>query len=200
MNQDAKNEQARRWAEEVKLPEPDGYVAMSPNGSIIVPPRDFAKHNAYAVFTARQVREAIAAALVKLTQGQELVSPRVSPEMFAELQHNLDVVAKAHNKHIEIGHKYSLTDPAPSRQEGEIVVTKHEAGQIIAVTRQDKEGRILKVIAESSRQEDRKPLTDEQIHAASLQAGMQEHYMDFHSGFIRFARAIEAAHNIREQQ
>ena len=35
-------------------------------------------------------------------------------------------------------------------------------------------------------------LTDEQIHKASTQAGMQEHYMGFHSGFIRFARAIEA--------
>jgi hypothetical protein len=35
-------------------------------------------------------------------------------------------------------------------------------------------------------------LTDEEIKAASLRAGMQEHYMDFHSGFIRFAQAIEA--------
>ena len=43
-----------------------------------------------------------------------------------------------------------------------------------------------------------KPLTDEQIREASLQAGMQEHYMGFHSGFIRFARAIEAAHGIKE--
>ena len=44
----------------------------------------------------------------------------------------------------------------------------------------------------------RKPLTVEQIKKASLEAGMQEHYMDFHSGFIRFARAIEAAHGIKE--
>ena len=35
-------------------------------------------------------------------------------------------------------------------------------------------------------------LTDEQIREASLEAGMQEHYMGFHSGFTRFARAIEA--------
>lgn len=41
-------------------------------------------------------------------------------------------------------------------------------------------------------------LTDEQIKEASLKAGMQEHYMDFHSGFVRFARAIEAAHGIKE--
>jgi rubrerythrin len=38
-----------------------------------------------------------------------------------------------------------------------------------------------------------KPLTEEQIKKASLEAGMQEHYMGFHSGFIKFARAIEAA-------
>lgn len=43
----------------------------------------------------------------------------------------------------------------------------------------------------------RKPLTDEQIRKASLEAGMQEHYMDFNSGFIRFAKAIEAAHGIK---
>ena len=35
-------------------------------------------------------------------------------------------------------------------------------------------------------------LTDEEIHKASTQAGMQEHYMGFHSGFIRFAHAVEA--------
>ena len=44
----------------------------------------------------------------------------------------------------------------------------------------------------------RTSLTDEQIKKSSLEAGMQEHYMDFHSGFIRFARAIEAAHGIKE--
>lgn len=43
----------------------------------------------------------------------------------------------------------------------------------------------------------RKPLTNEQIKKASLEAGMQEHYMDFYSGFIRFAKAIEAAHGIK---
>ena len=35
-------------------------------------------------------------------------------------------------------------------------------------------------------------LTDEEIYKASTEAGMQEHYMGFHSGFIRFAQAIEA--------
>ena len=46
-------------------------------------------------------------------------------------------------------------------------------------------------------QPQRKPLTDEEIYKASTEAGMQEHYMGFHSGFIRFARAIEAAHGIK---
>lgn len=38
-------------------------------------------------------------------------------------------------------------------------------------------------------------LTEEEIRKASLEAGMQEHYMGFHSGFLKFARAvIEADH------
>ena len=45
----------------------------------------------------------------------------------------------------------------------------------------------------------RGPLTDDELRAASLRAGMQDHYMGFHSGFIRFARAIEAAHGIKEK-
>lgn len=39
-----------------------------------------------------------------------------------------------------------------NHQEGELVITKNEAGQIVAVTRQDEEGRILKVLAESEAQ------------------------------------------------
>ena len=35
-------------------------------------------------------------------------------------------------------------------------------------------------------------IDQEEIKKASLKAGMQEHYMDFHSGFIRFADEIEA--------
>ena len=34
--------------------------------------------------------------------------------------------------------------------QGEVVVTKDDAGQIVAVTRQDAEGRILSVVAESA--------------------------------------------------
>ena len=38
-------------------------------------------------------------------------------------------------------------------------------------------------------------ITDEQIRAASLAAGMQEHYMGFHSGFLRFAGEVIALNN-----
>ena len=57
---------------------------------------------------------------------------------------------------------------------GEVVVTKTATGQIVAVTRQDEEGRILSVIAESAPQPTqsvppagREPLTHEQITAAA---------------------------------
>jgi hypothetical protein len=39
------------------------------------------------------------------------------------------------------------------QRDGEIVVTKDDAGQIVAVTRQDEEGRILSVVAESAQRE-----------------------------------------------
>ena len=35
-------------------------------------------------------------------------------------------------------------------QEGEVVVTKNQDGHIVCVTRQDEDGRILKIISESS--------------------------------------------------
>lgn len=43
-----------------------------------------------------------------------------------------------------------LVNYLEAEPEGEIVVTKNQTGQIVAVTRQDEEGRILKVIAESA--------------------------------------------------
>jgi len=42
-----------------------------------------------------------------------------------------------------------VLNPAAAQPAGEVVVTKNESGQIVAVTRQDEEGRILSVIAES---------------------------------------------------
>jgi hypothetical protein len=46
--------------------------------------------------------------------------------------------------------EYRAALAAPPQHEGEIVVTKNEAGQIVCVTRQDEEGRILKVLSESA--------------------------------------------------
>jgi hypothetical protein len=51
-----------------------------------------------------------------------------------------------------IEHTYAAPTP-PAQPGGDVVVTKNEAGQIVAVTRQDDEGRILSVIAESSQSE-----------------------------------------------
>ena len=46
--------------------------------------------------------------------------------------------------------KGGLIATPPPTEPGEIVVTKNEAGQIVAVTRQDEEGRVLSVVAEST--------------------------------------------------
>lgn len=66
MNQD----QARRWAEEVDLPEPDGTAEanMQPH------PEGGYTYDEVPAWSVAIVREAIAAALVKLTQGQEPVA------------------------------------------------------------------------------------------------------------------------------
>lgn len=49
----------------------------------------------------------------------------------------------------DLGWTPLYTNPAPQPAQGEIVVTKNEAGQIMLVSRQDSEGNILSVIAES---------------------------------------------------
>jgi hypothetical protein len=41
---------------EVPMPTPDGYAAMTPGGTVIVPPMRFKDYNAYAIFTADQLR------------------------------------------------------------------------------------------------------------------------------------------------
>ena len=50
---------------------------------------------------------------------------------------------------------------------GDVVVTKNEAGQIVAVTRQDEDGRILSVIAECAApaREPAQLLTEAEIHS-----------------------------------
>jgi len=91
------------------------------------------------------------------------------------------------------------------QEQGEVVVTRNEAGAIVAVTRQDSEGRILKVIAETE-QEPRKPLTEDQITAmadASIRYANQQTSVPQLWNVIRnthFAHAIEAAHGIGEEK
>lgn len=68
-------------AEFPPLPEPDGYAAMTPNGSIIVPPSQYKQHNAYAVFTANQMREYARAAILQAdAKGGEAVA-KISSEL-----------------------------------------------------------------------------------------------------------------------
>lgn len=55
---------------------------------------------------------------------------------------------------------------ADRKQKGEVVVTKTQDGEIIAVTRQDEEGRILSVIAEADRQRRGEPVNEEELLAA----------------------------------
>lgn len=54
-----------------------------------------------------------AAALLEAQPAEQ----RVTPEMFKALQDNLDVIARSHNRHVEIGEKYGLNDEAqPAEQ------------------------------------------------------------------------------------
>ncbi len=62
-------------------------------------------------------------------------------------------------------------------EQGEVVVTKNEAGQIVCVTRQDDEGRILKVISESS---------VEPFHYAAMYVTLRNmHWADGHLTVIK---------------
>ena len=54
-----------------------------------------------------------------------------------------------------------FTAPQPAEPVGEVVVTKDEHGRIVAVTRQDREGRILKVIAISEGPQPAEPTNKE---------------------------------------
>jgi hypothetical protein len=63
------------------LPEPDGYAAMTAQGTIIVSPREYEKHNAYAVFSAAQLRAYVLAdrAASAPQEVDELIE-RITPE------------------------------------------------------------------------------------------------------------------------
>ena len=47
------------------LPEPDGYCAITQAGSVVIPPSQYAQHNAYAIFTADQMHDYIAPVLAE---------------------------------------------------------------------------------------------------------------------------------------
>lgn len=91
---------------------------------------------------------------------------------------------------------------AKAQPVGDLVITKNDAGQIVAVTRQDEEGRILEVLAEA--RPAAQPLTDDQIAVLVLatvyEGDSSTPYRDAWASEIGipFARAIEAAHGIGE--
>lgn len=103
----------------------------------------------------------------------------------------LDAEAKR-LKSIKDDLRASIIDAPPpqSDQQGELVITTDEAGAIVAVTRQDDEGRILSVLAESEVRS--KPLTDEQIEQAT---GAKRGHPLFLAA-KGFTIAVEAAHGI----
>lgn len=81
----------------------------------------------------------------------ETSAPSVPPtQRVLDLAHELWAMAQGPQPVADaverIARQLSAAQPA-----GEVVVTKNEAGQIVAVTRQDDEGRILSVISESAR-------------------------------------------------
>lgn len=71
-------------------------------------------------------------------------------EELAEPEGEFERWAKARARHAIANHAAAMVQ-APK---GEVVVTKTQEGQIVAVTRQDEEGRILSVIAESAPQQE----------------------------------------------
>lgn len=84
--------------------------------------------------------------------------------------------------------------PAPAAPEGEIVITKNEDGVIVSVTRQDDEGRIISVLAESAAPAVREPLTPDVMWLLWTKACEKPQLT--RDLVCDFARAIEQAHGI----
>lgn len=101
-------DQARRWAEEVDLPEPDGTAEanMQPH------PEGGYTYDEVPAWSETIVREAIAAALVKLTQQEPIVwGYRTKSGLF-------DCISN--EEHARAPGDYDIplyTHPAPSQQE-----------------------------------------------------------------------------------
>lgn len=66
-----------------ELPEPDGYIGMTAVGSVVVPPSNYGKHNAYAVFTADQMRAYGRKCASQLALPAWTFQQRVQPWMMA---------------------------------------------------------------------------------------------------------------------
>lgn len=109
-----------------------------------------------------QLREALDEFDGELTCWSQAYPYTVFPEVNLEKAHEalqaagmtLDAVSASNMRYV-LARLNELFQPVraalleASAQQGEIVITKNEAGQIVAVTRQDEEGRILDVIAEA---------------------------------------------------
>lgn len=106
-----------------ELPEPDGYAAISGGGTIIVPPRDFAKHNGYAIFTANQMREYARAAIQAagaVPEGWKLVpvEPTIVQceacltEARYQFDHSITINAAVHLYRV-----FMAASPAPPKQQ-----------------------------------------------------------------------------------
>lgn len=63
---------------------------------------------------------------------------------------------------------YAAPPTAQAEPQGELCIVKNEAGQIVAVTRCDADGRILETIAESAQAEPQEPLTEAQLNSVCL--------------------------------
>ena len=99
---------------------------------------------------------------------------------------------------------------AQAEPQGELCFVKNEAGQIVAVTRCDADGRILETIAESAQAEPHMPLTEEQILACVQSIGLPKpmgltvdrgpYEVTEPSYYLQLlVRAIERAHGIGKQ-
>ena len=171
------------------------------------PVRPRAYRTAQNAITA--LREALAAPQPE-PSDMVMVPREPTPEMLAAILEPIKWAGGVHAYRAMIAAAPPAA-PAPVVPEGDVVVSWNEDGQIVAVTRQDREGRILSVIAESAAPVVREPLTDEQIEQAvtvAVKSGAcpwmgykkdenGEYTLPVLSGVhYGIARAIEQAHGI----
>lgn len=144
--------------------------------------------------------ESIRAVLDELAAAQVQAMGRVPPGFVAvPVELTAEMVDAAEEAYMPFGDMALAIQSAiaaaprpPAAQElDEVVITKNESGAIVAVTRQDDEGRILSVLAESEVRI--KPLTDEQIEAIPVWVNFVGLWPQSRKEIVR---AIESAHGI----